>query len=726
MRTRLLALGLLLTVAVTVVLAHEGHAPLPTRGATVDPAKGLVVLSAEARAALDVRTDEIGTVAPSDSVLAYVKLVAPWQRHAFAGSRLAGRITALHARPGDRVEAGAVLAEVQSQEVETLQLEARTARTEVALAERVLQGIRKSAGAVPAREQFTAETQLRQAHNALELARVKWAALGLPADRLDTPTTLPVRSPIGGTVVHADLTVGKGVEPGEHLFELIDYSTVWAKIEVLEKDIPRVDPGRPVEVRLTAYPGEVFRGTVAVVGQALDPVTHLNDVWAELRNDPSGEPRLLPGLYGQARIELPAATGTRTIPTTALVDDGVDRFVLVEDASAKGVSEFHKASVVVVRETPTAVVVRSPDLLPGDRVVTRGGLQLGAFFQPHTLKLTPEAVRTLGLTVEPAAVQTVDSTVEIPGAVDLPPDRRGVGSSRLPGTITSVRVAPGQAVRQGEVLAEVFSLELLTLQLDLLREQLAAELAGRQLDWVRSLKETAATRRLAEAEAAVATAVNRRDSLRRRLELVGLTSEQLDALVTKRQVAAGLPVLAPVAGTVVAFDRVVGQSVRADEPLVTVHDLSRPWVQGFVTEQELTRVRVGQAARVRLVGNPGVVLTGKVARTGRTFGTSHRTLSVWVELDADPPAPLRHNQMARLSVVTGSPTPALAVPLSAVARDGNRAFVFVRTGDTFDRREVALGRADDRNVEIASGLRAGEPVAVTAADGLHTAWASVR
>ena len=149
-------------------------------------------------------------------------------------------------------------------------------------------------------------------------------------------------------------------------------------------------------------------------------------------------------------------------------------------------------------------------------------------------------------------------------------------------------------------------------------------------------------------------------------------------------------------------------------------------MQGFVSERELPSVRVGQSARVRLVGDPGTELTGKVVRSGRTFGASHRTLSVWVELDRDPPSPLRHNQMARLALTVGTHPPAPAVPLGAVVRDGTRAFVFVQTGDTFDRREVTLSRADDRSAEILSGLKTGEPVAVGGAEALNTAWASVR
>ena len=83
--------------------------------------------------------------------------------------------------------------------------------------------------------------------------------------------------------------------------------------------------------------------------------------------------------------------------------------------------------------------------------------------------------------------------------------------------------------------------------------------------------------------------------------------------------------------------------------------------------------------------------------------------------------------MARVTLSVASRPAAIAVPVGAVVRDGTRAYVFVRSPDgTFDRRTVRLGRADDRSVEVLSGLEAGEPVAVTAAAELQTAYLSVQ
>jgi multidrug efflux pump subunit AcrA (membrane-fusion protein) len=69
----------------------------------------------------------------------------------------------------------------------------------------------------------------------------------------------------------------------------------------------------------------------------------------------------------------------------------------------------------------------------------------------------------------------------------------------------------------------------------------------------------------------------------------------------------------------------------------------------------------------------------------------------------------------------------LAVPVDALVRDGLRSYLFVRRPDeTFERRIVETGRADDRFIEVTSGLEEGEPIAIQGSAELQTAYASLR
>src|SRR5581483_5034568 len=97
------ALVILLTAAATWLWAHAGHAPLPTKGAQVDVAKGQVILSGEARDTLGVQTAEVGPRAIEESIFAYATLMTPWLQHAYVSARLSGRIDKLHVQPGQTV-----------------------------------------------------------------------------------------------------------------------------------------------------------------------------------------------------------------------------------------------------------------------------------------------------------------------------------------------------------------------------------------------------------------------------------------------------------------------------------------------------------------------------------------------------------------------------------------------------------------------------------------------
>src|SRR5262245_36866814 len=77
------ALIILLTVAAVWLWAHEGHQALPTRGASIDAAKGVVVLSEQAREALHVEVAEVAAQTLNEELVAPATIVAPWQRHAF-------------------------------------------------------------------------------------------------------------------------------------------------------------------------------------------------------------------------------------------------------------------------------------------------------------------------------------------------------------------------------------------------------------------------------------------------------------------------------------------------------------------------------------------------------------------------------------------------------------------------------------------------------------------
>jgi multidrug efflux pump subunit AcrA (membrane-fusion protein) len=118
---------------------------------------------------------------------------------------------------------------------------------------------------------------------------------------------------------------------------------------------------------------------------------------------------------------------------------------------------------------------------------------------------------------------------------------------------------------------------------------------------------------------------------------------------------------------------------------------------------------------------------GIVRRRGSVLDPEDRTLPIWVELVGDIKLRLPVGMLAHLALVIAEPPATLAVPRSALIRDGKEQILFVRRDDgTFEQRAVRTGRADDRFVEITGGLGEGEPVVIRGAAELQTAYAALK
>jgi RND family efflux transporter MFP subunit len=723
-----------------VISGHEGHAPLPTKGVEVDAERGLVTLSPEAQAALALQLARAEPGKLRQTTLAYARVVTPWQQRHFVSSRLPGRISQLLVRSGEQVEAGQLLAEIASPDLEGLVLQLQSAANDLGLTKRqydLLVGLEREQ-IVNGREFIEIAAKLEQQRLALETVVLKLRSLGIEAARVDELLTmpagsnrelrLPIRTPLAGTVSHSDLAVGKVVVADEHLFEVNDLSKLWIEIEVLENDLPKIQRGQAVELELTAYPGLKLSSRVEVVGSEIDPRTHVARVWAEM---PAGEvgTKFLPGMHGAARIVVSPDRELLTLPAGALLGSGAERYVLVELASTKRGFEYRRQNVVVVAEDALQAQVQVGSLVPGDRVVSRGGHVLSSFFVLGSLRLSPEGMRNVGLQTAPAGRQTVEEILTFNGVIDLPPGGMATVSSQVKGTLYRLLVDREQEVAAGQIVAEVAGMEAVDPQLDLLQTE-------REVAWLEATlqrlqaggqTQVVAAKLLWEWESRLNAARNKRAAAERLLLTLGMSREELADVLQRGEPRDSIPIRSPIAGRVVRVNKTLGEGVGADESLLEVCDYRRVWAQGFLLEQEAGRIGTGLPARVKLVSRPEFQALGQIVRSAQQIGEQDRTLSVWVEFEQPEGFVLQRNLLAELTATLSSSESTLAVPRSALARDGIRNYVFVQKPDgLLERRMVVVGRADDRWVEVRGGLQAGESVAIQGVSELATTYAGVR
>ena len=198
------------------IAAHEGHKPLPTKGVEIEPQSGTLVLSASARDALAVKTEEVTERPVRRYLNAFGNLVVPWNSHGLVGSSLEGRVVSISAIAGQRVQVGQSVDEIESPKIESFQREIRDLIAGLRLDQQLLQGAQEAstAGAIPMARLLELQASLFQRETALTIAKAKWRGLGLEGSDFDRmvadPTVhasvrLSLRSPITGTIFCGDL-----------------------------------------------------------------------------------------------------------------------------------------------------------------------------------------------------------------------------------------------------------------------------------------------------------------------------------------------------------------------------------------------------------------------------------------------------------------------------------------------------------------------------------------
>jgi cobalt-zinc-cadmium efflux system membrane fusion protein len=300
----------------------------------------------------------------------------PPDSRAFIGSRVEGKIANVYVNVGDRVNAGQVLATVQSSEFETLQVEFLRAAAELPVAEAAADRLKKLLGveAVAQKDVQNAIAQYEAKRSELAGLKERLEILGLSQSQItnlqkgqELVRALPVSALLTGTVVNRTAVAGSPVSTSGPIFEINNLATVWIEGDVFEGQLSEVRPGLIAAVTVPAYPGQVFAGKV----QSIIPSLDLEKRTSRLRVVLSNSKGLLkPGMFATLSITVGTEPSGVVVPIDALIEQGGSVFVFVKNGE-----QFVKQNVVVsARDDRYAQI--SWGLVPNDIVVTDGKMQV--------------------------------------------------------------------------------------------------------------------------------------------------------------------------------------------------------------------------------------------------------------------------------------------------------------------------------------------------------------
>jgi RND family efflux transporter MFP subunit len=338
-----------------------------------------------------------------------------------------------------------------------------------------------------------------------------------------------------------------------------------------------------------------------------------------------------------------------------------------------------------------------------------------------------------------AAEERVARTVVATGT--LAAEDQVVVGTKVPGRLAEIAVDMGTRVRRGDVVARLdasdyrLRVEQADAALQQARVRLGLPPAGtdervnpEQTSIVRQaravLEDARLTRdraaRLVEqeliaraqfdtAEANLKVAEGRyHDALEEVRTRQALLAQRRSELELARQELADTAMVTPIDGAVAVKQASVGEYLAAGAPVATVVRLHPLRLRMNVPEREAAGVRVGQAVRLTLEGDP-VAYQGRVVRLSPIVQEQNRTLSVEAEVPNER-ALLRPGAFARAEIVSEASQPVIRVPADTIVTFAGIEKVLVVRQGTIAELRVQTGRRSGDTVEIVSGLRAGEEI----------------
>jgi membrane fusion protein, copper/silver efflux system len=307
-----------------------------------------------------------------------------------------------------------------------------------------------------------------------------------------------------------------------------------------------------------------------------------------------------------------------------------------------------------------------------------------------------------GMTYAQVQEIALPGILETTGQVNFEDDRVTTISSRVQGRIENVRVATWDPVHKGQDIVELYSPDFMLGEAEYLQAQQTAKVTTHST-----------------IEGSVDLAQSMILAARRKLQLLGMTDADIDAIKTP---ATNIWVRAPISGTVIQNKATIGSAINPGDVLYQLGTLNQVWITADIYEVDLARVRVGQELEAVTTSYPDETFHGRIARVSPNIDPNAHTAQIRCEVQ-NHDLKLKPQMLARVRLVT-NPGLALVIPQQAIVFDGDSyvAFVEVAPG-SIERRKIEIGSWNDHGyARVVSGIKAGERVIVEQAIQVNALW----
>jgi cobalt-zinc-cadmium efflux system membrane fusion protein len=346
----------------------------------------------------------------------------------------------------------------------------------------------------------------------------------------------------------------------------------------------------------------------------------------------------------------------------------------------------------------------------------------------NVIEISQENLGNLGIKLGKPEPVTQVPVLSAPAKVVIPPTQEYIVSASQAGVIDKLNVAIGDKVVKGQILAQLNSPDLLTLQREYLKAGTAQQASLINFNRDKKLLEEGVIpdRRWQETLSQYNSAVSEADEHRQLLEIAGMTAGEVEHLAKTHRLTRQLNVRAPIAGVVMERLVIAGTHIDMMAPLYRIANLDELWLELNIPQERMSSIKIGDRVVVEnVVGAAGRSPMAKITILGQSINPENQTMlarAVVENASRQNEVFLRPGQWLNTRIIQPSDKAAFKVPNMAIAQNEGKAFIFIRTPQGFSVTPVTvIGKQEDESI-ISGELTGNEEIAVNGAVALKANW----
>jgi cobalt-zinc-cadmium efflux system membrane fusion protein len=338
----------------------------------------------------------------------------------------------------------------------------------------------------------------------------------------------------------------------------------------------------------------------------------------------------------------------------------------------------------------------------------------------NTIQLSEDNFTNLGITLGKLVTVNQIPVLYAPARVVVPPSQEYTVAASQAGLITKMNVAIGDKVNKGDILAQIDSPDLVSMQRLYLKSVSDLKLGALSYQRDKKLLTDGAIpeRRWQETASQYSAFSSESDEHRQLLTIAGMTAGEIDHLTKTHKLNGKLNIHAPITGVVMERLAEAGSRIDIQSPIYRVANLDELWLELNIPHERISSVKIGDKV---LIENTSDAVTAKISLLGQSVNPKNQTVYARAVIKG-PQSIVRVGEQVNIQIIQVIDSAAFKVPNVAIAQNDGGSFVFVRTASGFKVTPIkVLGKQGEESV-ISGDFTGTEQLATQGAVALKANW----